>query len=178
MLPKTNVTLAGQTVDISKLKTGYAVEFEFDVTKEFMAHNSRNIRIDVSFSKNNIKYRKSYGATPESLPGYFRTFKLRNDSEATKAFSITENKHADGSATYRFVYYLPPTICNSDGSSFGFGEELKIYFNVTMMKDGLDYFNYNNFVGDFYGYGSKWNGHVFTYNLNKTNLEDLGSNAN
>jgi len=180
-----NVTLGGSTVDISKLKTGYAVEFTFDITEAFCKYGDHNIQIDVDFAKNGkmiaekdesklLQYRESYGAAPKTLDSYYRAFNLNNDAHKSK-FLVTETKrNSDGGATYKFVYYVPSTLFVNDGTALKADDRLDIYFNISARRGSTEYFSYNKLAKDLYG----WNGWVFSYDLTKSNLQDIGSNAN
>ena len=181
-----NVTLGGSTVDISKLKTGYAVEFTFDITEAFYKYSDlHNIQIDVDFAKNGkmidekdesklLQYRESYGAAPKTLDSYYRAFNLNNDAHNSK-FLVTETeRNSDGGATYKFVYYVPSTLFVNDGTTLKADDRLDIYFNISARLGSTEYFSYNKLASKLYG----WNGWVFSYDLTRSNLEDLGYNAN
>jgi len=199
LLPN-DITISGTKV--SPIKTGYAVEFTFDVTKTFYEKANHNVQINVSFKRTNalnsarntstltptrLKYQNTYGSSFKDLSDtdskYFTSFNLNNDEndEDKKKFNVTKTKRADGGATYKFIYYLPGTL-KIDGDPAVAGDQLNVYFDITANASPA-YFNYNDLAGKLYcsksdGNYDKWNGWVFSYDLTKSNLQDLGNNAN
>ena len=181
LLSKNEVTLAGQTVDISKIKTGYAVEFTFDITKVFAEHTDHNIQINVDFyykgKKVNDKlyYRNTYGGKPIKLNDSgndYTKFNLNNSTDKTR-FNIRETDRGEKGSRYQFIYYVPGSLY-IDGHTLKAGDELDIYFNITARRGSTEYYSYNKLANKLYG----WNGWVYSYDLTKNNLQDLGYNAN
>lgn len=165
---------------ISPIKTGYAVEFTFDITKTFAEKSDHNVQIDVTFKKNGkdvtsqLYYQDTYGGTFKALDNYYKHFNLNNSSDKTK-FNITETKHADGTATYKFLYYVPGTLKVNKAQPSA-GDQLDVYFTIRAMRGNTEYFNYNTMAADRLYNG--WNGWIFSYDLTKSNLQDVGYNAN
>jgi len=168
-------------VSISPIKTGYAVEFTFDTTKVFNEKPDDNIQINVSFKKNGtsinnnrLYYQNTYGGEFKSLDKHYTSFNLDTDANAKKVFNITKTTRADGGARYKFVYYLPGTL-KVDKAQPQTGDRLDVYFNISARRGTTEYFNYNSLASKLY---KGWSGWVFSYDLTRNNLQDIGNNAN
>lgn len=192
LLPN-NITI--NSMQIGTLKTGYAVEFEFDTTKAFHNHDDSNIEIDVSFYHegnnvtNKLYYKNTYGSTGTKLDDCYKKI-IINDNDGipgktkytsydeSKLFNISKKTHSNGDATYKFLYYVPGTLYLDGYNPNTDDNKLDIRFDITARRGTTEYFNYNDLAGKLYCSGNKWNGWVFTYDLNKNNLQDVGYNAN
>ena len=144
--------------NISNLKKGYAVEFELKVTDVFANYlkdtaNYPNAKITIS--------------TNSPDPNY-STITLSKAVAADTRNNKFLVKHSNDCKTWTFIYYIPPTSLGNTGI---FTVQLK---SIIASNGKGSQFNWMDLAKGTYG----WYGKVFKYDLTRSNLEDIGNNAN
>ena len=161
-------------VDISKLKTGYAVEFELKVTDVFANYlkNDRNAKITIKTNANSLGL--TYPQHPTGSLADYSTIELskKTAEDSTYKFQV---KQSNNYKTWKFIYYLPPTVKSTSSNT----EATLKFTEIIADNNKGSTFNWMDLVKTpNSGLKYNWGGKVFTYDLTKNNLQDLGSNAN